>query len=441
MLRMKNRLFPLWTLLIAFGLSFAAHPATIWSQEAAAPLDRADLELRVQRLVQLLEHQDRQQRDSAETQLIEMGDVVMPLLPTTDDNTAAETRERLIRVRRAIEQSAARSVLEPSHVTMEGTFTLTQILEQFEKQTGNHVVIFNADQQSGRSVSVEFQQMDFWQALDQTLDQAGMTTNSYTGQLRTLGVTPVDQGAVARFENASYSGIFRVNAAEVQAQRRLDVNNGGSLHIQLQVQWEPRVLPIVLRHEYADVQAVGDDGEVIASEMERGAADIPVQSTVAGLDVVLPLKLPSRSVKFLSSLKGKFVATLPGHEETFEFTSLDQARNVQQQKGGVQVTLDRIRKNGSVYEFVIRLLMLNKDQKFESHLDWAANNVFYLEDASGKKYDNANYENVLGTDTEVAYRYLLPLPGELKDYKLVYKSPAAIMVVPVEYELKNIPLP
>jgi hypothetical protein len=424
--------------------SIAATPSAAQAPAETAPADRVEWELKVQRLLQQLNDPERSQRDAAEQQLIELGDSVLPLLPAVDASTAAETRERLIRIRTSLEQASADTVTKASRVTLEGTMPLSDILKAFEKQTGNRVIDFRerfGQQPSDQPLSIEFQGMEFWQALDQVLDQAAMTTYDYTGETRTLGIVARNPNDLPRYQGAAYSGIFSLAAVEIQTQRNLRSSTDAALRIRLDVQWEPRVVPVVIRQAYRDLQVKADDGSDIGVAMGDGAAEAPVQSTVAGIDLVLPLQLPPRSVKQIASIKGRLYAILPGREETFEFNDLAQARNVSLQKGGLEVTLDRVRKNGAVYELRVRLRLLNADESFESHLDWTSNNVVYLVDGQGNRIDNPNFERYLEGTREIGYAYLFPVEGDIKDYRLVYRSPAAILTVPIDYELKGIDLP
>ena len=45
------------------------------------------------------------------------------------------------------------------------------------------------------------------------------------------------------------------------------------------------------------------------------------------------------------------------------------------------------------------------------------------------------------TDREVGFAYFFDLPADLDGYTWIYQTPAAIVRVPVEYELRDIPLP
>lgn len=427
---------------LAYCSLFVATLAVGQSGEPAA-VDRTEFTLRVQRLVGELDGETGADRDRAERQLIELGPDVLALLPRIDPNTPAELKERLTRVRRTLDEAAAKETTEPSRVTIEGEFTLAELLEKIKQQTGNQIVDFRrgAPQgESGAKLSVEFNEMEFWPALDQILDQAGLTTYTYTGQPRTLGVTSADGEMKPRADAGTYSGVFRLEATEIQAQRNLRSADGGALRVRIEVLWEPRLIPVLIRHAYSDLKVTADNGDEIPVASDQGVAEAPVQSTVASVDLIFPMELPDRAVKKIASLKGRLYAELPGREEEFAFDDLVDAQNVQQQRGGLEVTLERVRKNRAVHEIRLRLRLLDEGDTFQSHLDWVSNNVVYLEGPDGKKIDNPNFERYYEREKEVGYRYFFPVE-DVADYRLVYRSPAAILLVPVDYELKDIPLP
>ena len=211
--------------------------------------------------------------------------------------------------------------------------------------------------------------------------------------------------------------------------------------MRLEVLWEPRVIPVLLRQNYSDLHVTGDDGAPIKVVVDQGSVEIPVQSTVAGVELDFPLELPPRSVKKLARVEGRFTALVPGREETFEFQDLANARNVTQQRGGLTITLDRVRKNGALYEFRVRVRMADAAEAFQSHLDWTANNVVYLVNPAGERLENPNFERYLERSDEIGFSYLFPVPGELTGYRLIYQTPAAMLELPVDYQLQDIELP
>jgi hypothetical protein len=79
----------------------------------------------------------------------------------------------------------------------------------------------------------------------------------------------------------------------------------------------------------------------------------------------------------------------------------------------------------------------------ESHRGWIYENECYLLDAKGNRKGNDGLEaNLLDVnEVGVAYKFDLGEKGTPAGYKLVYRTPAAIIKIPVEFELKNIDRP
>ncbi|MCP4191465.1 MAG: hypothetical protein GY768_12640 [Planctomycetaceae bacterium] len=413
--------------------------------QISAPSETDRLKAEVQQLVEELDDSARSTRERAEKQLVKKGPNVLTLLPRTTDKTPAEVKQRLDRIRRTLELVSADQNRSPSRLTFQGTFPLAEILAGIEKQTGNRVVDYRdrfGQAQEGLQLELDIQDQPFWQALDEILDQAGLTIYSYVGQTRTIGVVAAGPNDRKRKDAGAYSGLFRIEAAEIIARRNLISTDNRSLQLRLELLWEPRTAPILLRHALADLALEGDHGEKMSVISPDGTLELPVQSTLAGIDLVLPLQLPDRKVRKISKLSGEFTAMIPGLEEKFEFQNLDTARNVTQKKGGLTVTLERVRKNGSLLECRIRVKFENPSDALQSHLDWASNNQVYLIDGQGKRIDNPNFERYLERSQEVGFAYLFPLGDEeIANCKLVYQSPAGMIDVPIKYTLTDIELP
>ena len=131
---------------------------------------------------------------------------------------------------------------------------------------------------------------------------------------------------------------------------------------------------------------------------------------------------------------------MPGQIETFEFGELENAKAVQQQKAGVTVVLDQVRKNVDVYEVRLRVKFDKAENALESHRNWVYRNEAYLLDAAGKRLENAGLQATRQDADEVGVAYLFDVEN-LKGCKFVYKTPAVIVKMPVPYELKDIELP
>jgi hypothetical protein len=80
----------------------------------------------------------------------------------------------------------------------------------------------------------------------------------------------------------------------------------------------------------------------------------------------------------------------------------------------------------------------------ESHRGWVLQNVSYLVGADGERIEHVGFETTHQSEVEIGMAYLFELPevqDSLAGIAWEYKSPAAIMQLPIEYELTDIRLP
>jgi hypothetical protein len=170
--------------------------------------------------------------------------------------------------------------------------------------------------------------------------------------------------------------------------------------------------------------------------------EVPVQGGAAAVEVEFPLVAPERSVKTLASLKGKILGVVLGKIETFEFADIEKAKLAQLERGGVTVVVENCRKNGDIYDVSMRVRFDRAANALESHRGWIYDNECYMADAKGKRVENAGLEATLLDVNEVGISYKFNLDGDKPaNYKFVYRTPAAIIRIPVEFEIKAIDLP
>jgi hypothetical protein len=167
----------------------------------------------------------------------------------------------------------------------------------------------------------------------------------------------------------------------------------------------------------------------------------PVPSGASVVEMDVPLTVPARSSQRIASLAGRITALVPGRVESFEFARLAAADNTEIRKGDVTVVLQTVRKNVAVHEVRIVVRFEDAANALESHRGWIYTNKAYLVDADGNEVEHAGFETTRQTLSEVGMAYKFPLDKDLSEYRFVYESPAAIVQMPVEFELKDIPLP
>jgi hypothetical protein len=398
----------------------------------------ADIKDEVHRLVRQLDDNERSQREAAEKSLVELGVEALNLLPPITPRTPAEVKERLGRVRKTLETTIAESIAQPSLVTLAGEMSLTEALQAMEQQTGNRVTGY--ERRSGK-VKVAFDKTPYWQALDEVLDQANLNINEFGGEASSLVLTARPEGQASRTETGVYSGVFRLEALRLESRRDLRNPTVNGTRLSLGVTWEPRVAPIGLRQQLSEITVVDDRGEAISVAGNQGALNASAELGMSAIEFGIPLPLVSREAKRIALLKGRFTALIPGRVESFEFADLGTARDVEQARAGVVVTFERLRQNVDLYELRMALRFDDAANALESHRGWVYQNEAYLTDKDGKKLENVGFQATRQETNEVGVAYLFDLPDGPEGCKFVYKTPALVLQLPVEYELKDIELP
>lgn len=404
-----------------------------------------DLQLEVRRLVRRLDSPQLAQREEAEEKLIGLGTKILDLLPEPNDRTAAEVRLRVGRVRQKLQRALAESVVKGSEVTLVGSgLSLSSVLAEIEDQTGNRIIYdrrgLGPDQAGEPQLEVAFNSTPFWEALEEVLDQASLSMNLY-GNERAVYVTERSGTELPDSARVFRNGPFRFEAVRLDAVRDLRDTANGSLRLALQVAWEPRLEPISLRQDMADVEAVDENGNPLPIDSRQTKLEVPVDSLGIAKQLVLPLALPSRDVKQIARLNGKLAALVPGKLETFRFTQLEDARQVERRIAGATVVLQQVRKNDSVWEVHVRIRFDQAEGSLASHRNWIYDNEAYLEGPSGEPIPYDAFETNRRTEDELGIGYFFALDEPLTDYAFVYKTPGLILTREFEYEIRDVDLP
>lgn len=409
--------------------------------ESKAP-DRGQLEQTVRRLLRDLDAPERAKRDGAERQLIGLGVPALELLPDASPRDSAELKQRLDRVRGVLQMARAEAFVKASLVTLSGEYPLSRILAEIEQQTGNKILDYREEfgqDPTDPQLTVAFDKTPFWAAFDQVLDQANLTIYAYADQsgLAVVGRSGTER---PRAERGMYSGAFRFEPVQMTARRDLRDPRGASLRLRIEVSWEPRLTPLALKLPLREIEAVGD-GVPLSLENVEGELEAPLDRGNVSVEMDLPLALPPRGLTKIEQLKGTLNALVPGGIETFRFTDLETARQVEQRKAGVIVTLEQARKNNALWEVRVRLRFENDARALESHRNWLASSRVFLAGDDGKPILPDAMETTVFNEEEIGMAYLFDRPQGLAGLSLVYQAPAAILTLPVEYELKNLELP
>ncbi len=409
-----------------------------------ATTSREDFESKVKALVKQLDSVQQPRREEAEKELIALGDGVVAFLPSVSSNTPAEVKNRLARIRQTLSEQAVEAAAKATQITLDGTMRFSEALESIQKQSGNHFEDYRErfnQLKLDPPLELTLKKISFWEALDTVLDDAEITIYNYDEESDALAYVARGE-ANPRKERASYGGPFRFDPVRVETSLDLRNLENKSLRLALEIAWEPRLRPIVFLLPLDEVRAKDDQDRVIAVGGNEGEVEVPVEFTNAGVELDIPLALPDRTAKQIKELKGKISATIPGRQETFEYSGLDKIRNEQQERGGVTVTLEFARRNVDIFDVQMRVRFDKAANALESHRGWIYGNPAYLIDDKGNHIENAGLEASLLQENEVGLSYKFDLEKTpLEKCRFIYKTPAAIYKVPIEFELKNIELP
>ncbi len=349
------------------------------------------------------------------------------------DNLAAET------------SGEAENVVEPTKLSLiTAGNDLESVFAEIEKQTGNKLVDFRArfnQEISPHPWNFSLSDREFWPVLDKFLDAANLGLYNSSGE-ESLAVVNRTSGSAPRFGRACYSGPFRIEAVNIMARRSLRSPADTSAQLDLEIAWEPRLSPLSLALATNTIEILGDDQSPL--EVDRHPP-VPGAEVLAGshaAEMVVPLQMPPRQVGSIRSIKGRLTALVPSKKAEFRFSDLAAAQSVEQTTGGVKVVLVAVRRNQALWEVRMRLEVDDKVPALKLQRGWAFQNLTFLENEAGEIIDHAGFETTNQTDRALGLAYFFDLPAEnLKGYTWVYRTPAAISEVPVEFELRDISLP
>jgi hypothetical protein len=426
------------TLVLLSGLALGQAPPPAASDEPVA-------KAKVDALVRQLGSNEVAKREAAEKELVSLGPDVLPLLPTTNPRTPAEDRIRLMRIRNVLVKAEVEAATRPSVVSLTGEMSVSKAIAEITRQTGNKLVDYRQrfnQEGTDPTIKVALDKVPFWQALDTVLDAARLTIYNYDEDKGALAYTSRGDDVPLRVGRGSYSGLFRLEPTKIEATRDLKSKTMHALKLTVDAVWEPRVRPIVLELPLADLSAKDESGGAVDIDRSEGTPEVPVEATNAAVEIELPLAAPPRSIKTLASIKGKIVAVVLGKVETFEFADIDKVKSAELERGGVTVTVESCRKNGDIYDVSMRVRFDRAANALESHRGWIYENECYMLDAKGNRIENAGLEATRLGANEVGLAYKFDIDSATPAaHKFIYKTPAAIIRIPVDFELTGIDLP
>ena len=418
----------------------------------AQPAAAADLENQVRELVRQLSAETVEERDAAEKHLLELGTPILDHLPIPNSRMPAEMRQRMERIRLRLQQQRAEASVGGTLVTLKiDQRPLSEVISTLEKLSGNKIasrLAVPVEGQGGAAtepvITLDVKDVPFLRVLDQVLDQAHLTLDSFATTddgkpLKSLVVMAPLAPLLPRAARTHYSGAFRFEPLSITGKRGLADPAESVLQVQLETQWEPRLAPITMTFPRESLSVKFDDGTKAGSA--RQGSEL-LGTRAAGSRFPLHMELPPRQATRIEQIAGNLKVLLPGRVETFRFGPLPGPGKYREKKAEVTVFVDRVAKNADAWEVFVRLKFDDAAGALQSHLlDWVEDNPAWLESADGKKMEPGSYQPTQEGESEYGISYLFPLTGDIQGYTFVYSTPAALVEKTIPFAFKNLDLP
>lgn len=385
-------------------------------------------------MIEALDGSRLAQRQQAERDLLELGVPALPLLPEIDNRFSAEARQRLRRVRLALEQRQAEAEAEPRIIRLGSAATVDEALARIADQSG---VAIKAPPQNETPLQLPAGPLPFWQALDVVLDAAEMDINFYAGQRGELVLVDRDSRHRTRTDSAAYAGVYRLEATATTTRRDFRNPVLNRLSVAVEIAWEPRLTPIALHLPLAGVTATLDNGAEL--KPDEGQIDISASGDLPFAQFNLPLPLPAGRPESIAQLRGTLRALLPSGREHFRIDLVNPP--APEMVGDLTLAIEDVRKNGELHEVRMEVAFADAANAFESHRQWIFDNPAYVTDAEGQRLEHLGYHVYRQTSSAVGISYMFDLGEQPDGHIFHYETPVSIIPSDVPFELTDIRLP
>ncbi len=429
--------------------------------------DEAVDESAVRRWVVRLDSNRKAGRDEAKKELLKLGTEALKWLPEPESLGSRATIEALRDVRAQLERRKAEESVHATRMTAAGSQLVGETLQRLMKETGNVVVTDDVSKEL-LSQPVELpERPTFWDVIEATSRQQELSWSftSSPARLRLFSMnTSAKEDSPRAVLATTQSKAFRISLKSVRERMVVGQDPGPLLRLELDVMSEPRLRPLFLKCSVAEI-AVSGARKATKDELrwQPYSPDAKLELTFGQghrqMSVPLDFRRPDGDWTSLS-VSGKLHIETAAGEEPLEFPAGAEARNVSRRRGGVTVKVLRWESGGGEKDNGLEVTSLvtydTGGPAFESHRSWMLFNVAGLVRAGmmpTEKPVHATAKNELSllkpthidSDVQpdgsiaVTYRFeKLPLPAS--EYRFRYVAPTLILDVPLEFELRDVPL-
>jgi hypothetical protein len=315
---------------------------------------------------------------------------------------------------------------------------LSKALAELSRQTG--VRVEDRRGQPDVEVRLDLHDVPFWKALDTIADAARASVYLYP---RSGSIALVPRTAFR--PPISYDGFFRCCLKQALARRDFETG-AGSCVVFLEVAWEPDLQPLLLETRPQALHLVDDTGKQIPVP-PGGSAMAPVDGRVALVSEVTLPALP-RTTRAIGLLEGTLTVVAPTKMLTFAFGDLDKLEKAApQQQEGVSCRISKVVLARDRWTVQVTLDYPPGNKELESYQSWVVNNELALVSADGnRRFTTRDYilEESSSRRAVISYHFRdkdKQVRGRPEDWRVTYRTPAAIIEWPIHFSFKDVPLP
>jgi hypothetical protein len=407
------------------------------------------------RLVEQLSDADYRRREQAVEQLRRLGPPALPALRAAANHPDAEVRRRVNDLIPILEVEAA---LAPKRVTLKTSDKpLRQVLDALQDQSGYKIDVFGPNLE--QKISVDFNDVTFWQALDAVSREAGLVLDPNQG-IADGRVRMRSAEAFAPYLH--HSGPFRVSVDGLQQLRSVPLSQvpkstgaprrSETLTLELTVTTEPR-LPLL---------GVGEPRLLAAYDSERNCM-LPPEPLPMGMEQPGPganvnrtrwntgrfgtrsttistqasLLRPSEKANAIRSIRGFIpVAVLVDQKPVVVVEKIMEAKGKKFQVGKTTIAIESVTEQPNK---TIQIQMTVTAEDPEPGWSNTLYQRFELQDAKGKQFNHYG-AGWSGNGNSVRLNVNFGPVGTEAPEKFIFQDWTTMQYL-LEFEFANIPLP
>ncbi|MDA7951356.1 MAG: hypothetical protein MPJ24_07685 [Pirellulaceae bacterium] len=290
-------------------------------------LSSDELEKEVEAAIKEFSNNSYAQRFRAERRVLELGADVIPILEKLPENDLRpEARLHIRRILEQLRESAFKTDIRPSLVTLEGTMMVSELFDEIELQTQNKIdpseIRWGDEDILGKTLSVNYQKLTFWEVFDQLLDESSADIYSYSSHEEGLRIIQRLPDRRLRYGSASYDGAFRIAPVSASVHSTFLAETESQVHLELEVMWEPRLRPLSLTLTGDTLVATTEYDTPVEIDEGESHSETPLSIGEFSSSFSIHFPKPHPSVKKISKLRGIVQAHIPSRFKRFSFEQL-----------------------------------------------------------------------------------------------------------------------